>query len=200
MRCDFATVVAILCLASAQPALADDVAADIEAARSAYLKGDQLHSLTALQAAVSGLSSHLVAQCSKFLPPPPAGWEGAGTDSQSLDTIGGGLTVTRGYVKGEATLNASLVIDNPAVGASLTMFQAASQVASQPGWSRIKVGNDDALLRYDSASQSGEIMMVIGDRVLLQIEGTEIASDSILVDAAKGWNTGGIRKFIGIGS
>lgn len=200
MRFQKAALVLTFCLAAVQPVRADDVAGEIDAARSAYGKGDQLHALTALQAATSLLNTHLAGQFSKLLPPaPPAGWEAAGTESQSLDSIGGGLTVTRGYVKGEATLNAALIVDNPAVSASVAMFQTAAQVASQPGWSRVKIGNDDALLRFDPASRSGEIMMVIGDRVLLQIEGTEIPGDDVLVETAKGWNTAGIRKLIGVG-
>lgn len=196
--------VAVACLAialgAAQPALAEDVSVQIDAARAALGKGDNLHALSFLQAAVASLNARLSDQFAKVVPGAPAGWEAAAIESQSLDTIGGGITLTRAYTKGDSTLNAALIIDNPAVSASAAMFQAAPQVAAQPGWSRLKLGGEDALLRFDAAARSGEIMMVIGGRVLLQVEGTEIASDDVLVDVAKGWNTGGIRKLIAAGS
>ncbi len=190
----------LLGLGVAQPAFADDVAVQIEAARGAYAKGDSLHALSALQAAIAVLNTRLAEQFSKVLPPAPAGWDAGSVDVQSLDTIGGGISLSKGFSKGEATLNAALIVDNPAVGASAAMFQAGPQVARQPGWSRLQLGGEEALLRYDATARSGEILMLIGGRVLLQIEGTEITSNDILVDAAKGWNTAAVRKLISAGS
>ena len=200
MRFCSAAVVVVLCLGAAQPLKADDVSNGIDAARGAYGKGDQLHALSALQAAIKVLNGHLFGQFAKMLPPPPDGWEGAAAEAESLDSIGGGLTVTRAYTKGDATLNASLIVDNPAVAASAAMFQTAAQLASKPGWSHLKFGNDDILLRFDATTRSGEIMMLVGDRVLLQIEGNEIAKGDVLIETNKGWNVAGIRKLIGIGS
>jgi len=77
------------------------------------------------------------------------------------------------------------------------MFQKGTQAPAQPGWTRLKVNDTDALVRYDSANRAGEILMVVGDRVLLQIEGTDIAKDDVLVETAKGWNIPAIRKLLG---
>jgi hypothetical protein len=180
----------------AAPALADDLSNQLDAARAAYAKGDSLRTLSAVQAAISLLNARLLDQFAKVMPPAPAGWDAGPPESQLLDTIGGGYSLTRGYTKGESTLNASLIVDNPAVTASTAMFQAAPQVASQPGWSRLKVGTEDALVRFDPTTRAGEILLVIGGRVLLQIEGTEIAAQDVLVETAKGWNVAAIRKMI----
>jgi|GEM_PF-1123471 len=188
-----ATIAAAVC-ASALPARADDVANAIEQARTAYGRGDLTHSLTALQTATNALYVKLSEQFGKCLPAGPAGWEAAPVESQSLDSIGGGLTVTRGYMKGDATLNASLVVDNPAVAAGGAPFKQAPK----PGWSKVKVGNDDALLHFDAPNHSGEIMILVGDRALLQIEGNEIPKEDTLIEAAKGWNIPGIKKLLGI--
>lgn len=195
-----AVVAIMLVLTAAKAVRADDVGNQLDIARTAYGKGDFLHALTNLQAAVSAMNARLVDQFSKALPPSPTGWDSSATDNQSLDGVGGGLSVTRAYNKGEALLNASLIADNPAVAAAQSLFLPGSQVSSQPGWSRIKIGTDDVLLRYDAASRSGEIMMVIGARVLLEIEGTEIAREDILVETAKGWNLGVVRRLIAPGS
>ncbi len=186
-------------LVAVEPAFAEGVGEQIDAARTAYAKGDSLHALSALQAAIAVLNSRLADQFSKVLPPAPGGWDAGSVDVQSLDTIGGGISLSKGYSKGESTLNATLIVDNPAVGASAAMFQPTSQVDGRPGWSRLQLASEEALVRYDGAARSGEILLLIGGRVLLQVEGTEIANRDILVDAAKGWNIGAIRKLIAPG-
>jgi hypothetical protein len=197
MRGKVGLVVVALGLGLAGPVWADDVGAQIDAARTTYGKGDALHTLSALQAAVDLLQGHLSDQFAKTMPPPPAGWEAGAASSVALDSIGGGLTVSRAYTKGDSTLNASLVIDNPSVEATVTMFRNSTQLTAQPGWSRVKVGADDAILRFDASSRAGEISILVGERALLQIEGTDINKDDVLLDAAKGWNVAALRKLLG---
>jgi len=38
---------------------------------------------------------------------------------------------------------------------------------------------------------------LVGERALLQIEGTDINKDDVLLDAAKGWNVAALRKLLG---
>lgn len=189
----------LLLLGAMSPALADDISIQIDTARGAYGKGDPLHALAALQAAVNQLNQQLVTQFGKLLPPAPRGWDASAPESQSLDGIGGGLSVTQAYSKGDSTLNASLIIDNPAVGASAALFQEVAQL-NRPGWSRLKLGGDDVLLRFDPATRAGEMMMVIGDRALLQVEGNEIGKEDVLLEIVRGWNVGALKKLIGVGS
>jgi hypothetical protein len=198
MRFALATVALAVGLGVASPSLAEDVSAHIESARNAYGRGDQLRTLSNLQEALRVLDDRLTDQFGKLLPPAPDGWDPTPAEGQPLDSVGGGLLVSRSYSKGEAALSATMTIDNPSVAASVAALR--SDAPAGGGWSRLKVGNDDALLRFDPASRSGEITMVVGDRVLLQVEGTEITKVDDLVDIAKGWNTAAIRKLIGPGS
>jgi hypothetical protein len=186
----------LFALVPASELLADEVTNQLDAARANYAKGDQLHALVALQGAVAQLSQRLTNQFSKLMPPAPRGWDSDSQEAQSLDGAGGGLGVTQAYSKGDATLNVSLVVDNPAVGASAAMIQGASSQPARPGWTRLKLGADEALLRFDPAARSGEVMVVVGERVLLQVEANEISKDDVLLDMAKSWNTAAVRKFI----
>jgi hypothetical protein len=178
-------------------AWADDVSDQIDAGRTAYARGDVLHALSQLQAAAALINARLSDQFAKLMPPSPAGWEAGAPETQPLDSIGGGLTVTRSYQNGDATLNATLIVDNPAVAGSVALFQSADQVVTQPGWSRLKIGDEQALLRFDPSTRSGEVVMVIGERAVLQIEGNELAQDAPLVETARGWNVAGLRKLLG---
>jgi len=189
-----AAALAALLIGGMLPADAEDVANAIEQARAAYAKGDALHTLTSLQAAQSAIYARLVDQLGKAMPPAPAGWQAEAPENQSLDSIGGGLTLTRGYTKGDSTLNASLVVDNPAVAAG----GAPLKQPVKPGWTKIKIGNDDALERFDASDHSGEVILLINDRALLQIEANELTKDDALLDAAKGWNVAAVRKVLGV--
>jgi hypothetical protein len=190
----------LLSLGAPSGAFADDIALQIEAARGAYGKGDPLRALSALQAATSQLNQQLISQFGKILPPAPRGWEASSPEPQPLDGAGGGLSVTQAYSKGESTLNASLIVDNPAVGVSASLFLDGARQAEQPGWSRIKSGGDDVLMRFDPATRAGEVLMVIGDRALLQVEGNEIEKNDVLLEIAKGWNVGALRKLLSRGA
>jgi hypothetical protein len=188
---------AMVAVAAATPVMADDVGDKLDAARAAYAHGDALRTLEALQAAQRGITAKLVERFTHVLPPALPGWQAGDTTSQTLDTIGGGLTVARGYLKGEATLNASLLVDNPAVASTAALFQPGAAAASGGGWKTVTVGDETALLRFNAANREGEIVMAVQNRAALQIEGGEIATEQSLIDAAQGWNLAQLRQLLG---
>ena len=172
---------------------ADTVPARLDAARAAYARGDFGRTAVELEAAIVELHARLGKTLAEFLPAPLAGWQGEAPETLGLASAGGGLAVTRAYARDESTLNASLILDSPEVSAAAAQFTAQAAVA-QPNFRRLKIGADDALLRWDASTRAGEITVVLGARVLLQIEGDNLTSSDILVDAARGWNIAAIRK------
>lgn len=175
----------------APPALAaDTVPAHLDAARAAHAKGDLARAAVELEAAMAELHVRLGKLLGDFLPPSPAGWQAEPVEIQSLSGSGGGLSVSRAYLRNDASLNAALIVDSPAVAAAAAQFQAAPQ----PNARKVKVGGEDAMLRWDLESRTGEVLMVPGARVLLQIEGDNLPAGEVLNDLAKGWNLAGIRK------
>jgi len=192
---------AVFALAStiAAPARSDDISDKLDAARAAYAKSDSMRTLAALQSLESALTAKLVEQFSKAMPQPPAGWEASAPESQPLDAVGGGLTVTRAYQKGDAALNATLIIDNPSVANTMALLQSPSAPPpGEVGWKMVKIGSDDAMIRFDPTNHEGEIMMAIQNRAALQIDGSEIASEQILTEAAQGWNLALLKKLLGL--
>lgn len=183
----------------AVPAMAaDSVPGQIEAARAAYQKNDLARTAKALEAALSDIHDRLGKALAETMPPVAAGWQADPPEIQGLGQVGGGLVVTRAYGKGEASLNASLFLDSPAVEAAAALFANPAATAAQPNVKRIKVGADDALLRYDTSTNAGEITIVLGNRILLSIEGDNIANGDALAEAAKGWNVARIRTLAGL--
>lgn len=190
------TVGALLVCAPAWAA--DMVSSQIEAARAAYQKNDLPRTAKALEAALSDIHDRLGKALAETMPPAAAGWQADPPEIQGLGQVGGGLAVTRAYGKGEASLNASLFLDSPAVEAAAALFGNPAATAAQPNMKRIKVGNEDALLRYDSDNKSGEVTMVLGNRILLSIEGDNLSNAEVLSEAAKGWNVAKIRALSGL--
>lgn len=178
---------------------ADNTAAQIDAARAAYQKNDLPRAAHALEMALSDIQDRLGKAFADTMPAVPAGWEADPPEFQGLGQVGGGLSVTRAYGKGEASLNASLFLDSPAVEAAAALLANPAATAAQPNTKRVKVGAEDALLRFDSSTKSGEITMVLNNRVLLEIEGDNVAGGEVLAEAAKGWNVARIRTLAGIG-
>jgi len=193
-----AVLAAILLAAIATPVFADDVADKIELARTANSKGDSLRALAALQTAEAAIAARLVDQFARVMPPAPAGWEATAPESEPLDAVGGGLTVTRGYQKGDSVMNATLTIDNPSVANSAALFQAGpSSGEGGTAWRAVKVGPETAMLRFDPSSGEGEIVLVVQMRAALQIEGSDIPSDQALAAVAQGWNLTLLKKLLG---
>lgn len=186
-------VVAVLCLAltAAPPALAaDTVPAHMDAARAAHAKGDLARAALELEAAVDELHARLGKLLGDFFPPVPAGWQAEAVETQSLSGSGGGLSVSRAYLRDDNSINAALILDSPAVTAVLAQFQAQPQ----PNAKKVKVGTEDAMLRWDPQERTGEVLMVLGGRILLQIEGDNLPNGELLSEVARGWNLAGIRK------
>lgn len=177
---------------------ADSVPAQIEAARAAYQKNDLPRTAKALEAALSDIHDRLGKALAETMPPASPGWQADPPEVQGLGQVGGGLAVARAYGKGEASLNASLYLDSPAVDAAAALFANPTAAAAQPNMKHVKVGAEDALLRYDSSNKSGEIVMVLANRVLLSIEGDNLPNADALTDAAKGWNVAKIKALAGL--
>lgn len=191
-----ATLGATVTVSSAQGA--DGISTQIDGARAAYQKSDLARTAQALEAALTEVQDRLGRALFETLPPPPSGWEADPPELQGLGQVGGGLSVTRAYSKGEASLNASLFLDSPAVEAASVLVSNPAAVAAQPNTRHVKVGGDDALLRFDPSTKSGEITVVLNNRVLLEIEGDNVAGSDVLIEAAKGWNVPRIRAIAGL--
>jgi hypothetical protein len=193
--------VALCCLllvAAGTVIAADAVPGRMEAARQAYQKGEIARSALELQAVLGELHERLGKGFAEMMPAPLTGWLAEPAEVQGLGEVGGGLSVTRAYLKSDSSMNASLILDSPAVAAAAALFTNPAAAAAQTNLRPVKVGAENALLRYDAVNKAGEITIVLNNRILLHIEGDNLTSGDILAEAARGWNFAGIRKLAGV--
>ncbi len=179
--------------AGVQDGTADAVSGHLDAGARAYRRGDITVAARELQAAVMDLQQRLGRDLAAAMPPVPAGWQADDPEVEGLGSVGGGLSVTRAYTRDDSSLNVSIILDSPAVGAAAALM---ANPTAQPNLKRVKVGAEDALLRWDAAARSGEITLVVASRVLLQIEGDGLPGDDALVDLARGFDVAALRKLL----
>ncbi len=183
----------VLCLAAlwALPVrAAESISSRMDAARAAHAKGDLARAALELEAALAELHTRLGKQLGELLPPPPTGWQAEPAETQSLAGSGGGMAVSRAYGRDDGSVNAAVIFDSPAVSAAISQLAAFPQ----PNARQVKVGAEDAVMRWDAQGRNGEVLMVLGTRILLQIQGDNLPNSEVLSDFAKGWNLAGIRK------
>jgi hypothetical protein len=190
----------LLLLGSPAPVLAaDTIADDLATAQQAYAKGELLKAGGALQSALDALHGRLADAFVPLMPPAPAGWQAYDAQADAMGITGGGMTVMRGYEKGEASLNASIILDSEAVKGVADILGNPAALAAQPGMSKVATpGGGQALLRWDPKDKTGEIMLVVGDQLLLQVVGNALDKPDILAEMMRNWNITAIRKQAGM--
>lgn len=177
---------------------AEDLPQRLDQAKLAYGQGNLTLAADLLQQALAGLYDRLAKSLAPLMPKPPNGWEASQVDFDSLGVVGGGLTVSRGYAKGDSVMNATLILDNAAALAASDLGVDPRTMAGLPGVQVVKIGGQDAILRWEPEGKAGGVVMSLGDRVLLQVDGSDIAGPDLLVQLMKGWDFGGIRKQAGL--
>lgn len=185
---------AVVLLCAAVPAwAADDVAAHLDAARAAQQKADLLVAAHETELALKLLHDKLGRLFAETLPAMGGRWKAEEVEIDSLGEVGGGLSITRAYTRDDSSLNISLLLDSPEVAATQAML-AAPPV--QPNLKKIKVGGEDALLRFDSGTGTGEITLVVAGRVQVEIQGDNISGPDPLVEAANGCNLSRLKALL----
>lgn len=188
----------LLLALSAAPAAADPITDDITTAQQAYEKGELLKAGGALQDALDALHGRLAEAFVPLMPPAPPGWQAYDAQADAMGITGGGMTVMRGYEKGEASLNASIILDSEAVKGVADILGNPAALATQPGMSKVNTAGGQALMRWDPKDKTGEIMLVVGDQLLLQVVGNALDTPDILAEMMRTWNIAGIMKQAGM--
>lgn len=173
---------------------ADDVVPRLDAAKSAYGKGDAIKAAKEVEAALRQIHDRLGKMFAETMPALGGKWKADPVEVESLGEIGGGLSVSRAFIRDDSSINVTLLLDSPEV-ASITAQLAANP--PQPNVRKIKAAGEDALLRFDSSTGTGEVTMVVAGRVVLEVQGDNINAADPLVEAANSWNVARIKTLLG---
>ncbi|ETX27773.1 hypothetical protein [Roseivivax isoporae] len=160
-----ATVALVLALAPA-PLLADEIADALTAAQEAYADGDIQYALDELDFARAKLLERKTDALGAWLPEAPEGWtREVDTDMNAgLAMMGGGVGAAASYAGPDGdSYKVTLMADNPMVASMSAMIAGASAM----GMKVERIG------RQRFAVQDGQMMALVGNRILVQIEGAD---------------------------
>jgi len=181
----------------------------IDRAKQLYQQGKLLQAADELDAAIDAINSQLGQRYGQTLPPAPAGWVVDQPDPQRLALMGGGMAAIREYKPAvppagatpspqPQRMNARIVLDGAAVQAMAPLFGPTLPQGTPQTVRKVRIGNEDALVAYDPQIRAGEVSVLVGGRILVQVEGQNVQNADPMIAAMRGWNLAELRKLAGL--
>ena len=170
---------ALLCCLFLTPspvARADEITDQISEATAAYQKKDLATALAALDAAANLLRQARGDLFKTALPRPLPGWtaEDAEVNVAAAAVMGGGITASRKYQKGDDQVTVELMADGPIVASMAALL--SSPVLAMGGARQVVIsGRRMAYMKDDNAYLS-----MVADRVLVKIGANRGVPDEAL--------------------
>jgi len=160
-------------------AFADDVTDSINEALQHYKDGAYSEAVESLTYSSRLIQQKKSGELASLLPGPLKGWvaEDAASDS-SVTAFGGGISVSRKYNKDASSVSIDLMADSPMLQGMLMLF-SNPMFAQADGGKMVKIGKQKAVLKYDAKESSGELTIVVDNRILVKVSGTGVKSDDL---------------------
>lgn len=176
---------ALLAALAAIPARADDILDAIDQSRKAYQAGDMTAARQSLDLASQLIGQKNAEGFAALLPEPLAGWQAEKAQANAVGTamFGGVSAASRSYTNAKGD-----TVEISISGDSALLMQFAPML-SNPAMAGalgklIRVGDQRAV-----QNQDGDIMMVIANKMLINVQGSADAASKLAyakaIDAAK---------------
>ena len=159
----------------------DNVLSTIKEATRQYEAGDYSGSASNLDYAAQLVRQQKSERMKALLPEPLSGWEGKEASAQALGAaiLGGGVTVSREYKKGNASVSVEIVSDSPVLQSVLMMVNNP-MFAGAGGGKLETLKGQRAIVKYDSSKKSGELYIVVASRFVITIKGRQVVREDLL--------------------
>ena len=172
--------VSIALVAFCTPAYADDVTVSINEALEYYKDGKYTDAVESLNYASRLIQQKKGELLESFLPQPLSGWtaESATSESAGAAMFGGGVATQRQYRKGSSSVLVQIITDSPLLQGVMMMFSNPMFAASDGGKLE-RIGGEKAIVKFDPANKDGEIKIVVANRFLVSIEGSDVTREDL---------------------
>lgn len=188
----------------AAPAAGPPAIVFIDKGRQLWRENRLLQALDELDAASVAIARQLGQAYAPTLPPAPQGWTVVPADPQRVQGLGSAVAAIREYRQAGAAppapgqMNARIVIDRGAVEAMQPLFAPQLPQGVAPTVSKARINNQDVVVAYDPQRKAGEVSMLVGNRLLLQVEGLNVANAELMLAVMRQWNTAELRRIAGL--
>lgn len=159
----------------------DNVLSTIREATRQYEAGDYTGAASNLDYAAQLVRQQKSERMKSLLPEPLSGWEGKETNAQALGAaiLGGGITVSRDYRRGNSSLSVEIVSDSPVLQSVLMMVN--NPVFAGAGGGKLEnLKGQRAILKFDSGRKSGELYVVVDGRFVITIKGRQVTREDLI--------------------
>ena len=183
-------------------ARADEVSDQIEQAKTYYEEGDVGGAIGELEFALQALRGKLSGALLETFPAAPAGWtpvEGSGDNSAAMPIMGGNM-VERTYRQdgGDGQMEARLMTGGGFMQGLASMFMNPAMLAAQPNAKRVRFGRENGVVIYDPADRSGQLMIDLGGKISLMVEGSHLAGPEPMTTLVEGWDLKKVKELAGL--
>jgi hypothetical protein len=196
-----ASLAAILLIALPAVGRGDEITDQLDQARGYYQQGDLTGAVGELEFVLQALRGRVAAALAATFPDPPAGWTVEASDDPSSAAIPfiGGNMVGRTYraPDGAGSIEAQLMTGGGFLQGLAGMLMNPAMLAAQPGARRVRIGHEDAVVTYDPAERSGQLVLDLGGKGTVMVEGKNLASGDPLVDLARRWDLAKAKELLG---
>ena len=193
-----------LALVLAAPVRADSVTDQIDQAKQYYGEGDIAGAISELEFAMQELRGKLGTAYLATFPEPAAGWTLVPAEPEAASGAvpfpGGGNMLKREYrtAAGDASIEAQLMTGGSFLQGWASMFMSPQVLAAQPNAKRVRVGRENAVATYDAAERTGQLMLDVGGKVSIMLDGKGIDGTEPLVELASRWDIRKVRELAGL--
>ncbi len=165
-------------------AFGDDVTDTVEEAMEAYKKGEYKKASEDLSYALEVINQKKGKNLRAYLPEPLSGWTADDAESQTVGTamFGGGTMINRSYHKGNASVKIEMIMDSPMLQGVAMMF-SNPMIATSDGGELVRIKREKAIVKYKTKDKSGEITMVVANRIMITVKGYDISKDDLMAYA-----------------
>lgn len=185
----------------ALPVAADEVTDQLDEAKRLYQAGDVPGALSELEFATQAIRAKVSEAMLAAFPPAPAGWRVEQADRQAGAPVPflGGSTVERTYLKeGGGRMGAQILSGGGFLQGLAQMLSNPQMLAAQPNAKRVRVGREAGVLTFDPARREGQLVVDLGGKASLMIEGSDLPGPEPMVELAQRFDLKRIKELVGL--
>jgi hypothetical protein len=192
----------LLALLLAAPAAgrADEIGDQLDLARQYYQDGDLTGAIGELEFVLQALRGKIGQELLTTFPEPPDGWtvETADDSAGAIPFVAAGTMLSRTYRSPDgATIEAQLMSGGGFLQGLAGMMMNPAMLAAQPNAKRVRVGRESGVVTYDAEQRSAQLVLDLGGKATVMLEGKAVPSGGPLEDLAQRWDLKKAKELLG---
>ena len=201
MRCLMLLVLAGLVPGAA--VRADEITDQLDQVRKYYQAGDIAEAIDELEFLEQAMQGKLGRAFQATFPLPPRGWtverDDKPTRAGPSSPVFGGTMLQRTYRQngGHGSIRAQLIAGGSFLQGLATMLMNPQVLAAQPNARRIRVGRESGVVTFDPGDRSGQLMLDLGGKVSITLEGSGLEGEQPMLELAQGWDLKKVKALAG---